>query len=110
MTNDDDENEDESKRLGFPLSVAPNASSSCSSSSSEEKTVEKSKILPKPNLVQRKAKETENSSTLKPSVWNQHPPTSSYYSNYNQPSNGQYLKPSEPRELYLFTDLFLNKF
>lgn len=84
MTNDDDDNDEEPKRVDFPTTT-------------EEKPVEKSnKILPKPNLVQRKPKEPENAAPPK-SSWNQPPPSTSYYP-YDQHSNGQYLKTAPPEQ------------
>lgn len=83
MTNDDDDNEEEPKRME-------------TSAASEEKPPEKvTKILPKPNLIQRKPKEPESSTNQpKSSSWNQQP-SMSYYP-YDQHSNGQYSKTAPP--------------
>lgn len=94
MTNDDDDNDEPPKRM--------------ETSTIEEKPPEKIKVLPKPNLIQRKPKEPENSnSNQSKSSWNQQPPMS-YYP-YEQHTNGQYLKsapPSERREFFIKKKLY----
>jgi RAD54-like protein 2 len=95
MTNSDDDNEEEPKKM--------------ETSTVEEKPPEKvNKILPKPNLIQRKPKEPENSTNPPKSSWNQPPPMSFYP--YDQQSNGQYSKsaPTEQREYFHKIFEFLN--